>query len=350
MRSLIAAACFLAAPAFAATPTDIVGTQTGIGTVFTTKAGASLYTYDQDIKPDVSACVAACAQAWPPYLAAEDAKPEGAWTLATRADGKKQWSFRGKPVYTFARDVAPGTTLGDGVQDIWHVAVELAPRPKGVKYQGTTAGRVAATAKGLTLYTADKDCTGKCLASWTPFRAAWTANPTGDWSVLTRKDDGTPQWAYKGKPVYSFAGDYTRGDLNGNGKDSAQAIVLQPTPALPPFVKLHVSDYGQIFTDSRGMTLYAVPDVKAIQKAVCIGSCLKDNFIPVVADANAKPSGNWTITEFEGAKQWQYRGQLLFLYKGDNNPGDINGDRFAIGAGFGGFAVLRQRTLMEEAL
>ena len=33
------------------------------------------------------------------------------------------------------------TTLGDGVQDIWHVAVDFAPRPKGVKFQGSAQGR-----------------------------------------------------------------------------------------------------------------------------------------------------------------------------------------------------------------
>lgn len=351
MRALIVAACLAAFPATAfALPADISAQETGIGTVFRTKAGLSLYTYDKDIKPDVSDCTAACAQAWPPYLASDDAKPEGEWTLATRADGKKQWSFRGKPLYLFARDGAPGTTLGDGVQAIWHVAVALAPRPKGVKFQGSKSGRVAATTKGLTLYAHDKDCAGKCLSTWTPFRAAWTANPTGDWTTVARKDDGTAQWAYKGKPVYSYNSDFQPGQLNGDGKDGARAVLLQPTPPLPAFVKVHPSDFGPIFTDSKGMTLYGIQSVSDIQKAICIGSCMQDNFIPVIADANATSSGNWTIVDVNGVKQWHYRAQPIFLFKGDRNPGEINGDRFATGAGNGGSKALPTKSLIEEAL
>lgn len=351
MRFLVVTACLITAPALAAPPADIVGTASGIGTVFTTKAGLSLYTYDKDIKPNVSDCVAACAQAWPPYVAPDDAKAEGDWTLTSRADGKKQWSFRGKPLYTFARDTAPGATLGSGVQDIWHIAVDFAPRPKGVKFQGSIKGRVAATAKALTLYTLDKDCSGKCLADWTPFRAAWTANTTGDWTVVARKDDGTAQWAYKGKPTYTYGKDFARGQVNGDGKDGAKAILLQPTPPLPAFVKVGVSDYGPIFTDANGMTLYAVGNLKEIQELFCKGDCLNENWTPVLPAADAKPSGNWTIADNLGAKQWHYRAQPVYLYKGDHKPSDIKGDRFAVGNGFGsGFLVMQVKSLIEEAL
>lgn len=350
MRALIIAACLAAAPALAL-PADVTATPSGIGTVFTTKAGMTLYTYDKDVQRDVSACIAACAKAWPPLLAADDAKPDGEWSLATRDDGKKQWSFRGKPLYLYARDAAPGTTLGDGFQDIWHVAVDLAPRPKGVKFQGTKVGRVAATSKGYTLYAVDKDCNGACLANWTPFRAAWSANTTGDWSVVARKDDGTPQWAFRGKAVYAYTGDFAKGDINGDGKDGASRILLQPLAPLPPFVKVGVSDYGPIFTDTRGMTLYSVGNLAQILELFCKVDCMTANWTPVVPEAGAKASGNWSIGENQGVKQWYYRGEPVYLFKGDRKPSEIVGDRFAVGNGIrDGFHILEEKTLAEEAL
>jgi len=60
-----------------------------------------------------------------------------------------------------------------------------------VDVQGTTKGRVAATTKGHTLYAADKDCTGKCLADWTPFRAAWLDH---GWAAPAPAPDRVP-WA-----------------------------------------------------------------------------------------------------------------------------------------------------------
>ena len=57
---------------------------------------------------------------------------------------------------------------------------------------------------GMTLYTFDKDaggksaCNGPCAANWPPLTPSASATASGDWSIITR-DDGTRQWAYKGK-------------------------------------------------------------------------------------------------------------------------------------------------------
>jgi predicted lipoprotein with Yx(FWY)xxD motif len=42
------------------------------------------------------------------------------------------------------------------------------------------------------------------------------AKPMGDWTVVTR-EDGSKQWAYKGKPLYRWSKDAKPGDTNGNG-------------------------------------------------------------------------------------------------------------------------------------
>jgi predicted lipoprotein with Yx(FWY)xxD motif len=81
---------------------------------------------------------------------------------------------------------------------------------------------------GMTLYTFDKDvagsgksvCNGPCAANWPPLLAAADATPAGDWTVIGR-DDGSRQWAYKGKPVYRWIKDQKPGDRTGDGFNNA---------------------------------------------------------------------------------------------------------------------------------
>ena len=77
---------------------------------------------------------------------------------------------------------------------------------------------------GMTLYTFDKDsagsgkstCNGPCAKNWPPLMAASSDSSSGDWSVVMR-DDGTRQWAYKGKPLYLWIKDQKPGDKTGDG-------------------------------------------------------------------------------------------------------------------------------------
>jgi predicted lipoprotein with Yx(FWY)xxD motif len=76
---------------------------------------------------------------------------------------------------------------------------------------------------GMTLYIADSDrvvnvssCYDNCGHNWPAFNAAENERDAGDWKIITR-DDGTRQWAYKGKPVYHFLLDRTPGDGKGDG-------------------------------------------------------------------------------------------------------------------------------------
>ncbi len=55
-------------------------------------------------------------------LAGGDAKASGDWTIVTRDDGGKQWAYKGKPVYLWAKDQKPGDKTGDGFNSVWHVA------------------------------------------------------------------------------------------------------------------------------------------------------------------------------------------------------------------------------------
>jgi predicted lipoprotein with Yx(FWY)xxD motif len=100
---------------------------------------------------------------------------------------------------------------------------------------GTT--KVAADAKGMVLYTYDKDtkgaaasaCTATCPANWPPFVAAATDKADGDWTIINGLDkDGktaVKQWAYKGMPVYYYAKDAKAGDTTGDAVGGVWHVV-----------------------------------------------------------------------------------------------------------------------------
>jgi predicted lipoprotein with Yx(FWY)xxD motif len=56
-------------------------------------------------------------------MAASGSAASGDWTMVTRDDGTMQWAYKGKPLYTFAKDTKPGDITGDGfLNDAWHIA------------------------------------------------------------------------------------------------------------------------------------------------------------------------------------------------------------------------------------
>ncbi|WP_433861051.1 COG4315 family predicted lipoprotein [Pseudomonas thivervalensis] len=87
--------------------------------------------------------------------------------------------------------------------------------------------------KGMTLYTFAKDsggksmCNDKCAANWPPLMAESGDNAMGEWTVVTR-DDGTKQWAYKGKPLYTFIMDKKAGDMTGEDRMDGAWKVAKP--------------------------------------------------------------------------------------------------------------------------
>ena len=89
---------------------------------------------------------------------------------------------------------------------------------------------VMASKEGKTLYTFDKDaagksnCSGGCATAWPPFVVANPALAGGDFSIVKR-DDGAGQWAYKGKPLYFFAGDTKPGDVNGDNQGGVWHVI-----------------------------------------------------------------------------------------------------------------------------
>ena len=114
------------------------------------------------------------------------------------------------------------------VTDAWAQEV---PSPLK-KATSTERGTYLVDEKGMTLYLFDKDkepgksaCYGGCAKSWPPYAPeAGQPEPVLPLTVITR-DDGTQQYAYKGKLLYYYAKDSSPGDVKGEGVGKAWWIV-----------------------------------------------------------------------------------------------------------------------------
>ena len=103
------------------------------GPLMTTSKGQSLYTnmryklsyggtesrasygmsyYDAKVLGSLG-CQAECLKTWIPLAAPANAQARGYWEVHTRADGSKQWSFKGSPLYTYVGDTKPGDNNGN---------------------------------------------------------------------------------------------------------------------------------------------------------------------------------------------------------------------------------------------
>ena len=85
--------------------------------------GMTLYTFDKDAAGSgKSMCNGPCATNWPPLMAMDGDVASGDYSIVMRDDGKKQWAFKGKPLYFWAKDTKAGDKTGDGFNNVWHVA------------------------------------------------------------------------------------------------------------------------------------------------------------------------------------------------------------------------------------
>ncbi|CAI8953154.1 Predicted lipoprotein with conserved Yx(FWY)xxD motif [Pseudomonas sp. IT-P253] len=111
---MLAAALALPSMAFAADP---VMMKDG---VMVDQKGMTVYMFDKD-SGGKSMCNGECAKYWPPMMAPAGAKAEGKYKPIKRDDGMMQWSYEGKPLYTFSKDEKPGDQKGEGFKDMWHM-------------------------------------------------------------------------------------------------------------------------------------------------------------------------------------------------------------------------------------
>jgi predicted lipoprotein with Yx(FWY)xxD motif len=94
-------------------------------TVLTANSGLTLYTLSAE-KHGVFICKGACLKTWFPLVVAAGVRPTGPVALGTirRPDGRRQVTFKGRPLYTFDGDRKKGDANGEGFRDVgtWHAA------------------------------------------------------------------------------------------------------------------------------------------------------------------------------------------------------------------------------------
>lgn len=235
-----------------------------LGPVLTDGAGFTLYRFDKDTaKPPKSNCEGDCAAVWP-VVSADDASAgagieAGALGSVTRADGTRQLTLGGWPVYRYAKDTKAGDTLGEGVGGTWHAVgpdgkpasaskgAGAAPQKPAEQETGQEAGQQAeqqaslsarqnaqlgtilADSQGRTLYRFDKDsawpmkfgCLDACLNTWKQASPVDKAKVKGIATELVgsvKRPDGSEQLTIDCWPVYTFTGDKEPGDINGQNK------------------------------------------------------------------------------------------------------------------------------------
>ncbi len=121
---MVAALLIIPAAAFANHHAVKTSEKAGVGKYLTDAEGKTLYWFKMD-KPGASTCAGPCVEKWPLYYREAVAPPQGIaateFGTLTRADGKKQSTFRGYPLYYWAGDAKAGDTSGQGVKDVWFV-------------------------------------------------------------------------------------------------------------------------------------------------------------------------------------------------------------------------------------
>lgn len=323
---------------------------------YANEAGMVLYTSDKDAQGK-SNCDAECAKTWVAVVAPAGANATGYWSIAHGADGQRQWAFKGKPVYTYVNDKKPaeakGTTVDGGT---WRtISVNGAD---GIPTPAAIAVREVDDAVGFCLVDSEERplylLEGKLgrgdkplSADWEPVHAPMIANPVGSFTII-KMDDGTDQWAYKGKPLYTFKGDLRTGDAKGIGVDQRLQVALVARYFMPSdiVIRKNLSRGTILANKATGVALYkregyqprvgghfaratnhGTPSVgRSIGVSQCDAKCL-ETWRPVVAPAGAQAQDYWTIlTRPDGTKQWAYRGYALYSFTGDQAPGDMKGD------------------------
>jgi predicted lipoprotein with Yx(FWY)xxD motif len=223
-----------------------LATNARLGNYLVDGNGRSLYFFGVDLpasgsKAAVSNCSDACAAAWLSFHAGNavfqgiSASDVGE---ITRADGSKQTTYQGWPLYFYVGDARAGDINGEGVGSVWFVLhdqaysitlLSNAPGAEPEPYLADGTGRSlyffshdtvgTSTAQPVSACT-----TATCLTSFPIFLSDQAVLPSAlaasDFTAFTRAD-GQRQSAYKGHPLYFFSGDATAGDTKGRGFNGA---------------------------------------------------------------------------------------------------------------------------------
>ncbi|WP_274654704.1 plastocyanin/azurin family copper-binding protein [Paenibacillus humicola] len=132
----------------------MLGSNTDLGNYLTDDHGRTLYYFTKDM-PGMSACDGTCLANWPVYGKSGGSVPstlnKADFGTITRADGTKQATFKGYPLYYFVKDMAHGDVTGQNVGSVWFVIDPAKFMPAGsgdMMGSGSNAGGGTGTGTG----------------------------------------------------------------------------------------------------------------------------------------------------------------------------------------------------------
>jgi predicted lipoprotein with Yx(FWY)xxD motif len=113
----------------------------------------------------------------------------------------------------------------------------------------------------------------------------------------------------------------------GGGANSSSTTAARSSGSAPT-VRVENSALGEILVDTEGRTLYLFK-ADSGRVSACDGACAAA-WPPLLTHGNTHVAGAnvsllSTIQRSSGARQLAYNGHPLYLYAGDQKPGDVNG-------------------------
>lgn len=232
-------------------PSQFIVNTSMTGRMIELRDGWSVYSNDRDGN-NKSNCFDACLDGWTPVVAPAYTRAIGEWTTFERAPGVQQWAFRGKPVYRYNND--PKVGAQDGAENPgWHnLYMQKAPTPpKDFVMKDTMVGVVLGDSRGMTVYryACNDDALDQLACDYPEapqaYRFAvcgsgketencsqifpyvivskgaksdnkvWTAmyiDPKTGKRATADQPGALNVWAFRGRPVYTFAGVRGYGD------------------------------------------------------------------------------------------------------------------------------------------
>ena len=181
--------------------------------------------------------------------------------------------------------------------------------------------------------------------NFTPLEAQEGSVDFDDWSIVS--DGDLNQWAYQSNLLFTWDLEEEEGlaatnfALYSPGPDGEEPLqentkgaLLPPdgwqvarykpnsTANLPDGFDLQLIDSGQgvVLTNFEGFSLYVASNGES-----CNSNCYGE-WTPVAAPSLAVGSDRFSIIErMDGSRQWAFKGQPLYRYEGDLQPGDAHG-------------------------
>jgi predicted lipoprotein with Yx(FWY)xxD motif len=295
LRTLLAIAALLVAacnstPAASPKPFTVSLNSAGM---FVGPNGHTLYTFDKDTLGN-SSCKPECLNTWPALTVAST--PEitvgpgldlAEFTAITRDNGVIQVTYKLIPLYFYSGDTQVGDAMGDGINGVWHIA-----KP------------------GSTLPTA----------------APVTPSPEATPEVTTEPTPTAPEPTSAATP--------TAPPTATPASTPTPTAPVAATPTAPTELGINLSEDGTHLVNAEGMSLYIFDNDTEELVSTCVDEDCATTWPPVVVPEGVTvvpgegvdPELLVTFARPDETMQLAYNGDPLYLYSGDVEPGDTNGD------------------------